>query len=92
MASPQYGFPVFSEQRQSFSGLLFSDWKRFVGVCAIQGRINYQRISSVGSQAGRSRRWGRSQCGLELLCNPVLVKGSIRGEGILNWKAQKKET
>lgn len=59
----------------------FSDWKHFVSVCAIQGRINYQKILSVDSQAGRSRHWGRSLCGLVLLCNLVLTKENIGREG-----------
>lgn len=59
----------------------FSDWKHFVRVCTIQGRINYQKILSVDSLVGWSRRWDRSQHGPVLLRNPVLTKGNTRAQG-----------
>lgn len=75
------------------SPLFLIDWKYFVVfICVIQGRSNYQKILSVDSQAGQSRHWGRSLCGLVLLRSLVLTKENIRGEGILNHKKQKKET
>lgn len=59
----------------------FFDWKHFVRVCAIEGRINYQKILSVDSLVGRSRHWGRSRYGPELLRSPVLTKGNTRAQG-----------